>query len=65
MDRLTPEGVRNTTFGTTRFRPGYQEEEVDAFLDRVESEMETLIRERDEALAEVARLRVELSRETS
>ena len=30
---LTPADVRNKQFSTTRLRPGYDEEEVDAFLD--------------------------------
>src|SRR5690348_343647 len=34
---LTPEDVRNKQFSTTRLRPGYDEEEVDDFLDQVEA----------------------------
>jgi DivIVA domain-containing protein len=29
------ERIKNATFGTTRFSAGYDEEEVDAFLDKV------------------------------
>lgn len=36
---LTPEDVRNTMFGTTRMRTGYDMDEVDAFLDVIESDM--------------------------
>ncbi len=36
---LSPEDVRNTMFGTTRMRTGYDMEEVDAFLDVIESDM--------------------------
>jgi DivIVA domain-containing protein len=36
---LTPEDVRNQEFGTTRFRPGYDQHEVDAFLELVEEEL--------------------------
>lgn len=36
---LTPEDVRNWEFGTTRFRPGYDQHEVDAFLELVEEEL--------------------------
>ena len=36
---LTPEDVRNWEFGTTRFRPGYEQHEVDAFLELVEEEL--------------------------
>ena len=36
---LTPEGVRTRKFGTTRFRRGYDRQEVDAFLELVEEEL--------------------------
>ncbi len=36
---LTPEGVRTWKFGTTRFRRGYDHQEVDAFLELVEEEL--------------------------
>lgn len=36
---LTPEHVRNWEFRTTRFRPGYDQHEVDAFLELVEEEL--------------------------
>jgi len=36
---LSPEDVRNTMFGTTRMRTGYDMDEVDAFLDVIESDM--------------------------
>jgi len=39
---LTPADVRNKQFSTTRLRPGYDEEEVDAFLDEVEVELDRL-----------------------
>src|ERR1700749_5117710 len=45
---LTPADVRNKQFSTTRLRPGYDEEEVDAFLDEVEAELDRLIQENDE-----------------
>ena len=53
-----PADVRNKHFSTTRLRPGYDEEEVDAFLDEVEAELDRLIQENEELrarLAEVAR----------
>ena len=34
---LTPEDVRNKQFRTVRLREGYDEDEVDAFLDEVEA----------------------------
>ena len=55
---LTPADVRNKQFSTTRLRPGYDEEEVDAFLDEVEVELDRLIQENEELrskLAEVMR----------
>ncbi|PSK91810.1 DivIVA domain-containing protein [Murinocardiopsis flavida] len=58
---LTPADVRNKQFSTTRLRPGYDEEEVDAFLDEVESELDRLIQENEELrgkLAEVLRGKV-------
>lgn len=44
---LTPADVRNKQFNTTRLRPGYDEEEVDSFLDEVEAELDRLIAEND------------------
>ena len=55
---LTPADVRNKQFSTTRLRTGYDEEEVDAFLDEVEAELDRLIQENEELrgkLAEVLR----------
>jgi DivIVA domain-containing protein len=55
---LTPADVRNKQFSTTRLRPGYDEEEVDAFLDEIEVELDRLIQENEELrskLAEVLR----------
>lgn len=43
-DRLTPEHIRNVAFSKPPlFKRGYDEDEVDAFLDRVES----TLRDRD------------------
>ena len=42
---LTPQDVQNKEFATTRFKPGYDEEEVDAFLDEVEAELTRLLTE--------------------
>jgi DivIVA domain-containing protein len=36
---LTPDEIRAKQFSTTRLRPGYDEEEVDAFLDKAESRL--------------------------
>src|ERR1700749_4283895 len=51
---LTPADVRNKQFSTTRLRPGYDEEEVDAFLDEVEAELDRLIQENEELRAKIA-----------
>src|SRR5579859_7556725 len=51
---LTPADVRNRQFSTTRLRPGYDEEEVDAFLDEVEAEFNRLIAENQELRAKLA-----------
>src|SRR5258706_9658611 len=51
---LTPADVRNKQFSTTRLRPGYDEEEVDAFLDEVEAELDRLIKENEELRAKLA-----------
>src|SRR5512146_427351 len=51
---LTPADVRNKQFSTTRLRPGYDEEEVDAFLDEVEAELDRLIQESEELRAKLA-----------
>ncbi len=51
---LTPEDVRNKQFTTVRLREGYDEDEVDQFLDEVESELTRLLRENDELRAKLA-----------
>src|SRR3954469_15800068 len=45
---LTPDDVQNKRFTTVRFKEGYDEEEVDAFLDEVEAELRRLLSENDE-----------------
>ncbi|MCX6419225.1 MAG: DivIVA domain-containing protein [Actinobacteria bacterium] len=45
---LTPEEVRNKQFTTVRLREGYDEDEVDAFLDEIEAELARLLSENDE-----------------
>src|SRR5262245_35823704 len=51
---LTPADVRNKQFTTTRLRAGYDEEEVDAFLEEVEAELDRLIQENEELRAKLA-----------
>lgn len=48
---LTPEDVRNKEFTTVRLREGYDEDEVDAFLDEVEAELIRLLKENEELRA--------------
>lgn len=45
---LTPEDVLKKSFGATQFRRGYDEREVDDFLDEVVNELRDLIAERDD-----------------
>ena len=40
--RLTPDDVANKRFSTVRFKEGYDETEVDAFLDEVVEELRRL-----------------------
>jgi len=51
---LTPADVRNKQFSTTRLRPGYDEEEVDAFLDEVEAELDRLLQENEDLRSKLA-----------
>src|SRR5260221_8094494 len=39
---LTAAAVRERTFSTTRFKPGYDEDEVDTFLDEIEHTLTVL-----------------------
>ncbi len=50
---LTPEDVANKQFTSTRLKPGYDETEVDEFLDEVEAELTRLYRENDELRAKL------------
>ena len=55
---LTPQEVASKVFGPTRMRRGYDENEVDAFLDQVEVELTRLTTENDQLRREL-----ELARE--
>jgi DivIVA domain-containing protein len=50
---LTPEDVQKKQFSTVRFKEGYDEEEVDAFLDEVEAELRRLLAD-NQSLSRVA-----------
>ena len=45
---LTPEQVLNKHFQTTQFRRGYEERDVDDFLDEVVAEMRRIVKEGDD-----------------
>src|SRR5512142_3111279 len=45
---LTPEDVVNKRFQATKFREGYDQDEVDDFLDEVVNELRRLTEENDE-----------------
>ena len=45
---LTPEDVLNKNFTPTQFRRGYDEREVDDFLDEVVAEMRRIVKESDD-----------------
>ena len=44
--RMTPEDIRNSRFATTRLTTGYNEQEVDDFLDRAEHTLGVLLQGR-------------------
>jgi DivIVA domain-containing protein len=50
---LTPEDVQAKTFKETRFKPGYDEDEVDTFLDEVEAELRRLLNDNSELRSRV------------
>ncbi len=50
---LTPQEVASKVFGPTRMRRGYDENEVDAFLDSVEAELTRLNTENERLRAEL------------
>lgn len=51
---LTPNDVLNKQFQTTKFRDGYDQDEVDDFLDEVLAEFQRLIAENDQLKTQVA-----------
>ena len=54
---LTPDDLLTKRFEETRFRDGYDQEEVDDFLDEIASQWRELIAERDRLAAEVEQLK--------
>lgn len=57
---LTPDDLLNKEFPETKFRPGYDKDEVDDFLDEVVVEWRRLIQENEELRAEVSTLQEQL-----
>jgi len=55
---LTPQDVRDKMFTSVRFKQGYDEDEVDAFLDRVEEELTRLASDKERLTAEFSKARV-------
>jgi len=51
---LTPEDIVNKRFQSTKFREGYDQDEVDDFLDEVVVEMRRLVGENDELSKKMA-----------
>jgi DivIVA domain-containing protein len=58
---LTPQEVAGKVFGPTRMRRGYDENEVDAFLDQVETELTRLTTENDRLKKELEQARRQLA----
>ncbi len=54
---LTPQEVASKVFGPTRMRRGYDENEVDGFLDQVEAELTRLTTENDRLRQELEQAR--------
>lgn len=51
---LSPEDVQNKLFTTVRLREGYEQAEVDEFLDEVEAELTRLLKENDDLRTKLA-----------
>lgn len=61
---LTPADIENKRFGTTRFKEGYDPEEVDSFLDDAHAAMVVLQRALDDAERRAAALQSQVQRLT-
>lgn len=57
---LTPEDLLNKEFPETKFRPGFDKDEVDDFIDEIVVEWRRLIQENEELTAQVATLQEQL-----
>lgn len=54
---LTPEDIVNKRFRPTKFREGYDQDEIDEFLDTIVTNFRTLIAKNEELERENAQLR--------
>lgn len=61
---LTPEVVVNKKFQVTKFREGYDQDEVDDFLDEIVEELRRLNQENDELRRQVAELETQTGEAT-
>jgi len=62
---LTPEDVVNKRFQPTKFREGYDQDEVDDFLDEIVVELRRLTQENDDLRRQLAECRGEAGASTS
>ncbi|WP_028244624.1 DivIVA domain-containing protein [Pseudoclavibacter soli] len=58
---LTPDDVLNKRFQTTKFRDGYEQDEVDDFLDEVVVEFRNLLSENEELKTKLAKAEADLA----
>lgn len=59
---LTPEDVVNKRFQPTKFREGYDQDEVDDFLDEIVVELRRLYKENDDLRAQLAEAKAQLAK---
>lgn len=62
---LTPDDLLNKEFPETKFRPGYDKDEVDDFLDEVVVEWRRLIQENEDLQAQVSSLEEQIEENPS
>lgn len=62
---LTPDDLLNMEFPETKFRPGYDKDEVDDFLDEVVVQWRRLVQENEDLQAQVAALEEQLEEHPS
>src|SRR5699024_6411231 len=62
---LTPEVVVNKKFQVTKFREGYDQDEVDDFLDEIVEELRRINQENDDLRRQVAELEAQTGEEAA